>query len=96
MRVDTVITESCVAALVAPYVIRRQFDEAVRLASGRVIPCSVIARGRPGFLVLEHVESLASVMANKAPVVLQGEDVIARLAGGEMSRLTSLAERMGQ
>lgn len=69
------------------------FDEVVRLGSGRNIYASVIATFDQYGPVIEHVESLTSIMANKQPVVLQGEDVLARLAHGELSRLASVARK---
>lgn len=78
-----------------------QVDDTVRLASGRTVKASVVIRVEPDrgpggpFMTfqVEHVEALETVRANGHAVVLREEDLLNRLAPGELARLARAAER---
>lgn len=78
-----------------------QIDDAVRLNSGRVLRASVVIRVEPDrgsagpFMTfqVEHVEALDAILAHGQAVVAVGDDLVNRLASGELARLTRQAER---
>ncbi len=77
------------------------FEDLVRLMSGRNVPALIVARLEPDRgpdgtfmnIYIEHIMAVGDVIRGNDVIVRDGEDLMNRLGGGELSRLVKSAEK---